>query len=52
MVEGFRQKGPYIRLGPNEVAVDRMEGGVRNIFGVGSDNFDKAPWYNFFQNHG
>ncbi|KAI1965948.1 hypothetical protein LOZ58_000849 [Ophidiomyces ophidiicola] len=52
VVCGFRQKGPYIRLGPSEVAVNTMEGGVKNIYGIGSDNFDKSPWYNFFQNHG
>ncbi|EEP79349.1 predicted protein [Uncinocarpus reesii 1704] len=52
VVCGFRQKGPYLRLGPNEVAVNTMERGVRNIYGVGSDNFDKSPWYNFFKNHG
>ncbi|KMU80269.1 hypothetical protein CISG_08375 [Coccidioides immitis RMSCC 3703] len=52
VVSGFRQKGPYIRLAPKEVAVNTMECGVKNIYGIGNDNFDKAPWYNFFQNHG
>lgn len=45
-------KGPVVRLGPNEVAVNSIAYGVGTAHGHGLDNLDKTPWYNFFVNHG
>ena len=48
----FQAKGPVVRLGPNEVAVNTIQGGVRTAHGHGWENFDKTQWYDFFVNHG
>lgn len=50
--EAFQMKGPVVRLGPNEVAVNSIAYGVGTAHGHGLDNLDKTPWYNFFVNHG
>lgn len=50
--QAFQEKGPVVRLGPNEVAVNMIDGGVRTAHGHGSENFDKSSWYDFFMNHG
>lgn len=50
--EAFQQKGPVVRLGPNEVAVNVIQGGVRTAHGHGFENLDKTYWYDFFINHG
>jgi cytochrome P450 len=42
--------GPIIRLGPNELSVNCVEGGIRTIYGGG---YDKGDWYsNVFSNYG
>lgn len=42
--------GPVIRLAPNELSVNCVEGGIRTIYGGG---FDKGDWYsNVFSNYG
>jgi cytochrome P450 len=42
--------GPIIRLAPNELSVNCVEGGIRTIYGGG---YDKADWYsNVFANYG
>jgi hypothetical protein len=47
----FKSKGPYVRLGPNEIAVNNKEG-FQSIYGVGSKNFDRHKSYEFFITHG
>ncbi|KAM3079626.1 hypothetical protein ACMFMG_006038 [Clarireedia jacksonii] len=46
----FKAKGPYVRLGPNEIAINSKEG-FQSIYGVGSKNYDRhkschasKPW--------
>jgi hypothetical protein len=42
--------GPIIRLAPNELSVNCVEGGIRTIYGGG---YDKGDWYaNTFSNYG
>ncbi|KAL8869449.1 MAG: hypothetical protein Q9174_004263 [Haloplaca sp. 1 TL-2023] len=41
--------GPIVRLGPNEISVNCVEGGLRTIYGGG---FEKSDFYNQFQNYG
>ena len=50
--EAFQKKGPFVRLGPNEVAVNTISNGVTTAHGHGWENFDKTQWYDFFINHG
>ena len=47
----FEKKGPYVRLGPNEVATNTKDG-FSSIYGVGKRNFDKPETYDYFMNHG
>ena len=47
--EAFRKNGPVIRLGPNELSVNTIDGGIRTVHGGG---FAKTEWYDFFMNHG
>ncbi|UNI23078.1 Unspecific monooxygenase [Purpureocillium takamizusanense] len=47
----FARKGPYVRLAPNEIAVNAIEA-VQNVYGVGSNNFDKHPSYDYFVTQG
>ncbi|KAL5396666.1 hypothetical protein PMIN03_012949 [Paraphaeosphaeria minitans] len=50
-----RELGPVVRLGPNEVSVNCVKGGIREIYAGG---FEKANlngtfnWYAFFTNFG
>lgn len=46
--EAHRRLGPYVRVAPEEVSVDGVEG-VRKVYGGG---FDKAGWYGVFDNYG
>ena len=41
--------GPIVRLGPKEVSVNCMEGGIRTVHGGG---FEKPEWYSFFAKYG
>ncbi|KAG8159826.1 hypothetical protein KVR01_010463 [Diaporthe batatas] len=41
--------GPLVRLGPNEISVNCVDGGVRTIYGGG---FEKGDWYGVFNNYG
>lgn len=42
--------GPVIRLGPNEIGVNCVEGGIRTVYGGA---FEKHDWYpNLFCNYG
>ena len=47
--EALRSKGPVVRLGPNELLVNIVDGGIRTVHGGG---FEKTQWYEFFMNHG
>ncbi|MCJ1251409.1 hypothetical protein MMC30_008642 [Trapelia coarctata] len=41
--------GPVVRLGPNEISINCIEGGLRTVYG----NFERHIWYtNAFQNYG
>ena len=48
---GFKKYGPFIRLGPSEIAVNTASD-IATVYGFGLENFDKASWYDFFTNHG
>lgn len=50
--QAFQQKGPVVRLGPNEIAVNSMSEGFAAAHGHGFFNFDKTSWYDFFANYG
>ena len=42
--------GPIVRLGPSELSVNCVDGGIRTIY---SGGFDKHDWYpNIFENYG
>ncbi|POS73027.1 cytochrome P450 3A12 [Diaporthe helianthi] len=45
--------GPLVRLGPNEISVNSVDGGVRTIYGGGGGSgFEKGAWYAVFHNYG
>ena len=39
--------GQIVRLGPSELSVNCVDGGIRKIYG-----FEKTDWYNLFPNYG
>ncbi|KAI9838354.1 MAG: hypothetical protein M1819_005622 [Sarea resinae] len=42
--------GPIVRLAPNEISVNSVEGGIRTVY---SGGYDKHEWYsNLFDNYG
>jgi hypothetical protein len=41
--------GPVVRLGPNEISVNCVDGGIRSVYGGG---FEKGDWYSIFDNYG
>jgi hypothetical protein len=41
--------GPVVRLGPNEISIGTIDGGVKTVFGGG---FEKGDWYSVFDNYG
>lgn len=42
--------GPIVRLGPNEISVNSVEGGIRTVY---SGGYEKGAWYsNVFSNYG
>lgn len=41
--------GPVILLGPREISVNCVEGGIRSVYG---GNWEKDEWYAFFANYG
>ena len=47
--EAFQKHGPAARLGPNELSVNMIDGGIRSIHGGW---FEKMEWYDYFMNHG
>lgn len=50
VTKAFLSKGPYVRLGPREIAVNDIEA-VRCGWGVGSSSFDKHHSYTYFRTH-
>jgi hypothetical protein len=44
-----QKQGPIVRLGPSEVSVNCVDGGLRTIY---AGNFEKPGWYNMFINYG
>lgn len=44
-----QRHGPVIRLGPSEISVNSVDGGIRTIYGGG---FEKGQWYSVFDNYG
>lgn len=45
-----KRLGPIIRLGPKELSVDCVDGGIRTIY---SGGYEKHDWYtNIFDNYG
>lgn len=47
----FESKGPYVRLGPNEIAFNSKEG-FQSAYGIGNKNFDRHKSYDFFMTYG
>lgn len=41
--------GPIIKLGPNEISVNCIKGGIQTVY---SGGFEKGFWYDFFVNYG
>lgn len=48
LIDAHKRLGPYIRVAPNEVSVDDIDG-VRTIYQGG---FEKPIWYGVFDNYG
>ncbi|KAJ5690710.1 Cytochrome P450 [Penicillium macrosclerotiorum] len=44
----FQSKGPIVRIGPNEVALNTIDA-VRTVHGYGPNNYTKPAWYSVFQ---
>ncbi|GAB0139987.1 hypothetical protein EsHS_00000625 [Epichloe bromicola] len=47
----FDRKGPYVRIGPGEIATNSKDG-FECVYGVGKRNLDKYKTYDYFMNHG
>lgn len=41
--------GPLVRLGPSEVSVNCVDGGIRTVYGGG---YEKGDWYAVYNNYG
>lgn len=48
LVDAHKRLGPYVRIAPNQVSVDDVEG-VKQVYMGG---FDKPDWYAVFDNYG
>ena len=45
-----QRMGPVVRLGPNEISVNCVKGGIHTVY---SGGFEKHSWYsNLFDNYG
>ncbi|KFY16869.1 hypothetical protein V492_01040 [Pseudogymnoascus sp. VKM F-4246] len=47
-VSAFKEKGPIVRIGPNEVALNSIDA-VKTVHGYGRNNYSKPVWYSAFQ---
>jgi hypothetical protein len=43
-----QRHGPVIQLGPNELSVNCVKGGILTVY---SGGFDKGDWYDVFANY-
>lgn len=41
--------GPIVRVAPNEISINCVEGGIRTVYAGG---FEKDVWYHLFENYG
>ncbi|CAI7596073.1 unnamed protein product [Penicillium glandicola] len=48
--QAFRDKGPVVRIGPDEVAVNDIEV-VKTVHGYAQNNCIKPPWYSVFMHN-
>lgn len=51
ITSAFAASGPYIRVGPNEIVLNTIDA-VQNAYGVGANNFDRHPSYDYFITQG
>ena len=51
VARAFAEHGPYVRLGPGELATNAVEG-VQSVYGVRASNFDKHASYEYFITQG
>lgn len=49
VLAAHQKYGPVVRLGPNEISVCSIDGGLRTVYGGG---FEKPDWYQAFANYG
>jgi hypothetical protein len=49
VAKAFETQGPIVRLGPSEIAVNVIDGGIKTVHDGG---FQKSPWYDCFVNFG
>jgi len=49
ILSAHNKYGPIVRLGPMDISVNSIEGGIRTIYGGG---FEKGEWYTIFDNYG
>lgn len=49
LASAHAKHGAVIRLGPKEVSVNAIKGGVREVY---SGGYEKDTWYTFFGNYG
>ncbi|GAM87864.1 hypothetical protein ANO11243_058920 [Dothideomycetidae sp. 11243] len=47
--DAHERLGPLVRLGPNDISVNCVEGGIRTIYAGG---WEKGDWYSVFTNYG
>jgi hypothetical protein len=43
------EHGAIVRLGPNEISINSVDGGIRTVY---SGGFEKGDWYSIFDNYG
>jgi hypothetical protein len=52
--EAHERLGPIVCLGPNEVSINCVKGGIRDVYGGGFEKVnakDGYSWYSFFSNY-
>jgi hypothetical protein len=47
--KAHQKLGPIIRIGPNEISVNCVKGGIQTVY---SGGFEKGFWYDLFVNYG
>jgi hypothetical protein len=46
--EAHGKLGPVVRLGPNEISINCVKGGIQTVY---SGGFEKHSWYYLFENY-